>query len=280
MRIHRIAAFASAIALSLVTLSLPVFSQEPAPPPASTDAAAPAASTAPAEEPEGSFYDSTTVTALGRAADVFQVSTPVTVIEEIEIARRLPDNAADLLRAEPGVDVNGVGANQARPVIRGQRGLRILFMEDGLRMNNARRQTDFGELSALVDVDDVASVEVVRGPMSVLYGSDAIGGALNLVTKPAFAPGGRNFAVDTDLRYGSAGDLVRGHAGVRGQAGRSRFSISASYRDADDYESAAGNYGDIDLADPATVLVALDLNLESQGHTEARARVAPVGRPG
>ena len=158
--------------------------------------------------------------------DVFQVSTPVTVIQELEIARRMPNNAADLLREEPGVDVNGVGVNQARPVIRGQRGLRILFMEDGLRMNNARRQTDFGELSALVDIDDVSSVEVVRGPMSVLYGSDAIGGVLNLVTKPAFSPGGRNFGVDADLRYGSAGELARGHASVRGQAGRSRTGRS------------------------------------------------------
>ena len=254
MRLNRFAAFAFAITLSLIAFPLPVFSQEPAPPTASTSPAEPASTSAPAEEPEGTFHDSTTVTALGRKAEVFQVSTPVTVIEEIEIARRLPNNAADLLREEPGVDVNGVGVNQARPVIRGQRGLRILFMEDGLRMNNARRQTDFGELSALVDVDDVASVEVVRGPMSVLYGSDAIGGVLNLVTKPAFAPGGRNFGVDADLRYGSAGDLVRAHAGVRGQAGRSRFSLSASYRDADDYESADGTYGDIDLGEPAAVL--------------------------
>ena len=101
----------------------------------------------------------------------------------------MPNNAADLLRDQPGVDVNGVGVNQARPVIRGQRGLRVLFLEDGLRMNNARRQTDFGEITGLVDVDDVSSVEVVRGPMSVLYGSDAIGGVLNLVTKRrAFSP--------------------------------------------------------------------------------------------
>ena len=251
-----------AVALATMFLALPVRAQQdpqPATPEPEKPKAAdttPSATPAPTanDEPEGSFYDSTTVTALGRAAEVFDVSTPVTVIEQLEISRRMPDNAADLLRNEPGVDVNGVGVNQARPVIRGQRGQRILFMEDGLRMNNARRQSDFGELSALVDVDDIASVEVVRGPMSVLYGSDAIGGALNLVTKPAFAPGGRNFGVDTDLRYGSAGELARVHAGVRGQLGRSRFSLSGSYRDAADYESAAGNYGDIHLSKPATVL--------------------------
>lgn len=265
-----------AVAATLLLPALAAFAQSadpksatrPSKPPASTvPAAGPEAAQAPsttapaappdappADAPEASYFETTTVTALGREADAFEVSTPVTVIDQIEIARRLPDNPADLLRNEPGVDVNGVGVNQARPVIRGQRGLRILFMEDGLRMNNARRQTDFGELSALVDVDDVASVEVVRGPMSVLYGSDAIGGVLNLVTKPAFAPGGRNFGIDTDLRYGSAGDLARGHAGIRGQVGKSRFALSGSYRDASDYESAAGTYGDIHLADKATVL--------------------------
>ncbi|MEO7793920.1 MAG: TonB-dependent receptor [Thermoanaerobaculia bacterium] len=253
-----IATFPGVAIATLLLLALPLAAQESSTPPASESfsAAAPAESpqSAADAEQEGSFYESTTVTALGRESDVFEVSTPVTVIDEIEIARRLPNNAADLLRTQPGVDVNGVGVNQTRPVIRGQRGLRILFMEDGLRMNNARRQTDFGELSALVDIDDLSSVEVVRGPMSVLYGSDAIGGTLNLVTKPAFTPGGRNFGVDAGLRYGSAGDLARGNAAVRGQAGRSRFSLSASYRDADDYESAAGDYGDIDLADGATVL--------------------------
>jgi len=244
------------VVIATLSFALPVIADDAtaASPSQPAPASAADATATPADEPEASFFDSTTVTALGREEDVFQVSTPVTVIQELEIARRQPDNAADLLRDEPGVDVNGVGVNQARPVIRGQRGLRILFLEDGLRMNNARRQTDFGELSALVDVDDIASVEVVRGPMSVLYGSDAIGGVLNLVTKPAFAPGGRNFGVDADLRYGSAGDLVRGHAGVRGQQGRSRFSLSGSYRDAADYESAAGHYGDIHLADKATVL--------------------------
>ncbi len=252
------------VALATLSFAFPALSQEtsresPAPVPPSPAPAAPAAdpgpeATGPADQPEASFFETTTVTALGREKDAFEVSTPVTVIQELEISRRLPDNAADLLRNEPGVDVNGVGVNQARPVIRGQRGLRILFLEDGLRMNNARRQTDFGELSALVDVDDIASVEVVRGPMSVLYGSDAIGGVLNLVTKPAFGPGGRNFGLDADLRYGSAGDLARGHASVRGQQGRARFSLSGSYRDAADYESAAGTYGDIHLADKATVL--------------------------
>ncbi|MGB5173798.1 MAG: TonB-dependent receptor plug domain-containing protein, partial [Thermoanaerobaculia bacterium] len=90
-------------------------------------------------EPASSFFEATTVTATGTEVDVFSIATPVSVIPEAEIQRKLPENAVDLFRAQPGVDVNGVGPNQARPIIRGQRGLRVLFMENGLRLNNARR---------------------------------------------------------------------------------------------------------------------------------------------
>lgn len=225
----------------------------PTPPAAPPTPAAEPASQPPAEEPTTSFFAATTVTALGREVDTFDITTPVTVIQKLEVERRLPDNAADLLRDQPGVDVNGVGANQARPVIRGQRGLRVLFLEDGLRLNNARRQTDFGEVTGLVDTADLSTVEVVRGPMSVLYGSDAIGGVLNLVTSaPSFAEGIR-FGADAELRYGSAGDQQRVHGGVRFALGRLRAQISASDRGVDDYESGSGDFGDVRLPDGAQV---------------------------
>ncbi|MGZ7031795.1 MAG: TonB-dependent receptor plug domain-containing protein, partial [Thermoanaerobaculia bacterium] len=167
-----------------------------------------------------SFFDETTVTATGSARDVFDVATPVTVIRADEIQRKSPENAADLLREQPGVDITGVGPNQTRPVIRGQRGLRVLFLENGLRINNPRRQTDFGEITGLVDVESVSTIEVVRGPASVLYGSDAIGGVLNLISaEPAFAPGSEvsGFAA---LHYGDAGSLRSGSAGVNTSLGR------------------------------------------------------------
>ena len=206
------------------------------------------------EDDLNSFFATTTVTATGSEIDSFEVSTPVTVlgIEEIEI--RQPDNAADLLREEPGVDVNGVGPNQARPVIRGQRGLRVLFLENGLRMNNARRQTDFGEIPGLVDLESVQAVEVVRGPASVLYGSDAIGGVLNLVTRIPASREGAPIGGAFGLRYGSAGDQTRLSASVDGRFDKYSFRLGATTRDADDYEAASGTYGDIDLQDEVEVV--------------------------
>jgi outer membrane receptor protein involved in Fe transport len=202
------------------------------------------------EEERASFFAATTVTATGREVDTLETATPVTVIGRDTIDRRTPENAADLLRSEPGVDVNGVGPNQSRPIIRGQRGLRVLFLADGLRMNNPRRQTDFGEVPGLVDIDSVESVEVVRGPASVLYGSDAIGGVLNLITR---RPSGSGWAGTADLRYSTAGEAAAVHAGAQVRRDRYAVRLDASRRDSDDYEAPSGTYGDIELDDSVVV---------------------------
>ena len=204
-------------------------------------------------QPQTSFFEETTVTATGLEADTFQLPTPVDVIDLQTIEERQPDNATDLLRAQPGVDVNGVGSNQARPIIRGQRGLRVLFLEDGLRMNNPRRQTDFGEITGLVDVSHLSSVEVVRGPASVLYGSDAIGGVLNLVTRVP-SVGSSGWQTNFGLRSGSIGDQTKVDLGVGHSAERLSFSLQGSVRDADPYEAASGSFGAIVLADEVEVV--------------------------
>ncbi len=194
-----------------------------------------------------SFFASTSVTATGSENDTFDLPTPVIVVDALRIQELQPDNAAELLRIEPGVDVNGVGPNQTRPIIRGQRGLRVLFLENGLRMNNARRQTDFGEITGLVDIDQVETVEVVRGPASVLYGSDAIGGVLNLITTVPPAGGPANTGFSLGLRHGSAGAASRASASVFHHTDRFSFSLGGTYRGTDDYKSASGSFGSISL---------------------------------
>ncbi len=197
-----------------------------------------------------SFFASTSVTATGTEIDTFDIPAPVIVIDAERISEISPDNAADLLRDEPGVDVNGIGPNQARPIIRGQRGLRILFLENGLRMNNARRQTDFGEATGLVDVDNVETVEVVRGPASVLYGSDAIGGVMNLITK---VPSGGQFGFDLGLRFSPADEQIKTNAAIRGNSEKFSYGLGASFRSTEDYEAPAGDFGDITLAEDSVV---------------------------
>src|SRR3954453_9423779 len=204
------------------------------------DTPAKPADTPKVETPIPSFFAETTVTATGSKRDVFEIATPVTVIREQTIEQKSPQNAAELLREQPGVDVNGVGPNQGRPVIRGQRGLRVLFLENGLRMNNPRRQTDFGEVTGLVDLNSVGTIEVVRGPASVLYGTDAIGGVLNLVSKEPSFPANTHFTGLVEGRYSSSGKLASGSAGVNGRFGALTMQLGGTKRQVDEKEAPPG----------------------------------------
>ncbi|MCP3911640.1 MAG: TonB-dependent receptor, partial [Actinomycetia bacterium] len=121
------------------------------------------------------------------------------------------------------------------------------FLENGLRMNNARRQSDFGEATGLVDIDNVETLEVVRGPASVLYGSDAIGGVLNLVTKEPAIGSGNNFGLSLGMRFSSADAQTKVSANLYGNTEKLSYSLGGSFRSAEDYDAAAGSFGDITL---------------------------------
>lgn len=195
-----------------------------------------------------------TVTASRSERSVFRTPNPALVIDATTIREEAPNGVQDLFRNLPGVDVTGVGPNQGRLIIRGQRGQRILLLENGVRLNNSRRQQDFGELPALTDINGVSRVEIVRGPASVLYGTDAIGGVVNQITKPTPVRGAGNLLRGSvGYRYGSADaqNLVNGR--VEGRSGRVGFSFSGSYRDADDYSAPAGKFGALTLNDRARV---------------------------
>ena len=206
------------------------------------------------QQPKASFFDETTVTATGSERNVFDIATPVTVIREEKIAQKKAENAAELLREQPGVDVNGVGPNQLRPVIRGQRGLRVLFLEDGLRLNNPRRQTDFGEIGGLVDLQSVSSIEVVRGPASVLYGSDAIGGVMNVISKEPAFDDGSHYTGFLEGRHSNAGDLSGLSAGVNARIGKFSVQLGGTKRQAEDYSIPSGRFGNITVGDGVDAL--------------------------
>jgi outer membrane receptor protein involved in Fe transport len=192
-----------------------------------------------------------TVTATRTQEDTFNVPQPVAVVTREEIAERNPNTSTDLLRELPGVDVNGVGTNQPRPFIRGQRGQRVLLLEDGIRMNNPRRELDFGELAAIVDVSSTEQVEVVRGPASVLYGSDAIGGVVNTI---GMRPASDQVVTGSfGLRYSTADEQQKAMVNLNGTVGMVNYLFSGVYRSSSDYDAPAGSFGEIDLEEKATV---------------------------
>lgn len=195
-----------------------------------------------------------TVTATRSARAVFGTPHPVTVVDSTTIRQSMSHNAADLLRTTPGIDIIGVGPNQNRVSIRGQRGQRILILEDGIRLNNSRRQQDFGEIPALVGTNDLLKVELVRGPASVLYGSDAIGGVMNMVTnRGPYGRSGTTVGGLLSYRYTGSGDLQQVNGTLAGHLGRLGFTVGSQYRNADPYLSPSGTFGNVTLHQPVRV---------------------------
>jgi outer membrane receptor protein involved in Fe transport len=192
-----------------------------------------------------------TVTATRTKEDTFDVPQPVAVVSRDEIMQKNPNTSTDLLRELPGVDVNGVGTNQPRPFIRGQRGQRVLLLEDGIRLNNPRRELDFGELAAIVDVASTEQIEVVRGPASVLYGSDAIGGVVNTIgLRPA---DDKTITGSFGLRYSTADSQSKAMLNLNGTVGKVNYLFSGVYRSTTEYDAPAGTFGDVTLDDSTTV---------------------------
>ncbi len=94
--------------------------------------------------------------------------------------------ATDAIRTLPGVAMTDAGTFRARPVLRGLYGSRLLVLVDGERQNDLREVSDFAGVSlSLVDVNEIDRVEVVSGSTSPLYGSDAMGGVINVITNRA-----------------------------------------------------------------------------------------------
>ena len=128
------------------------------------------------------------VTATREEQPSFEVPSAVTVIDRNDIDSQTPRLLPDLLRGEPGVFVQQTTPGQGSPIIRGLTGSSVLMLVDGMRLNTASFRLGPNQYFALVDPYHVERIEVVRGTESTLYGSDAMGGVINIITPvPRFA---------------------------------------------------------------------------------------------
>lgn len=100
-----------------------------------------------------------------------------------EIKKISPQTSADLLANLPGIRVQKTQSGGGSPVIRGMEANRILLVVDGVRMNNAIYRTGHLQNAITVSPNIIEKTEIVYGPSSVMYGSDALGGVIHYITK-------------------------------------------------------------------------------------------------
>jgi hemoglobin/transferrin/lactoferrin receptor protein len=124
-----------------------------------------------------------TVTATRFNEFVNDVPHDVYLIDEIDILEDMPRSLPETFRSNPGVLVQKTANGKGSPFIRGFTGFRNLLLIDGIRLNHAAFREGPNQYWATVDPLSASRVELIKGQGSVLYGSDAIGGTVNVITK-------------------------------------------------------------------------------------------------
>lgn len=162
-----------------------------------------------------------TVTVVGTRTErtLGEVAASISVYDREDIERRLVRDIQDLVRYEPGVSVGGTGSRFGLEgfSIRGVGGNRVLTLIDGIRMPE---EFSFGPFLSsrrdFVDVDTISRVEIARGPVSTLYGSDALGGVVAITTRAPndYVGADKNSYLDLKAGYNSEDDSVVGAANL------------------------------------------------------------------
>ena len=182
--------------------------------------------------PEGGEDDViVTATRSGDAIPADRIGGSVTLLDRDALARRQTRDVADILRDVPGVSIGSVpGRTQIR--LRGTEANQTLVLIDGIEVSDPFvGEFDLGTLIA----DDAARIEVLRGPQSALFGSDAIGGVINYIT----ASGRETPGISARVEGGSF-ETVNAAARAGGVAGPLDYALTATLVSTDGTPNARG----------------------------------------
>ena len=158
------------------------------------------------------------VTASATEQNLKDAPASISVITRQELQRKPVQNLRDVLRDVPGVQLTSEGDNRKGVSLRGLDSSYTLILIDGKRVNSRAavfRHNDF-DLN-WIPVEAIERIEVVRGPMSSLYGSDALGGVVNIITRKVGKEWGGSLSLDTTLQeHRDRGDTNSGQFFVSG----------------------------------------------------------------
>lgn len=196
----------SALALvsTLALISSPALADEPAP----------------GEAPGTSIV----VTALRSPVEQSRVSATVTVLDEVAIRQLQPIALTDLLLRTPGISLsrNGGFGTATSMRIRGADSSQTVMVIDGVRISDPSATGGGYSFSNLL-IDDIERVEILRGPQSILWGSDAIGGVVNVLTRRAERPLEGSMAVEAGTH-----ETVNAQAGIGGSGSLLDWRVAGS----------------------------------------------------
>jgi hemoglobin/transferrin/lactoferrin receptor protein len=174
-----------------------------------------------------------TVTATKAERDLKDVPASVSVLTQEDIRRSPANTVGDLLQDIPGVEVFDQSlAGAKRIMMRGESGSRVLILIDGQKISE---QKSMDGAALLIGADRIERIEVIKGPASVLYGSEAIGGVVNIITKKG---GTRPLQGESSLTYDSSTDGVASYLSLFGSTKGFNYRLSGTWTDHGDRRTA------------------------------------------
>ncbi|HST44453.1 MAG TPA: TonB-dependent vitamin B12 receptor [Luteimonas sp.] len=191
-------------------------------------------------QPGPADLDTVLVTATRTPVALDDSLVPAQIITRADIEHAQATSLTELLRGRAGIDIGNQGGpgKISSVFIRGSEADHVLVLVDGVRMGSATAGTTaFQDLP----VEQIERIEVVRGPRSSLYGSEAIGGVIQIFTRRDSGAVTPRFRVAT----GSNG-LREGSAGVGGGVGRGWFGADLAYQRTDGIDACRGTSGNAD----------------------------------
>ncbi len=184
-----------------------------------------------AEEKPEPVYTAVTVTAtLGKEEDAATAPNLAVIRNKHDLTSRPLTTIGEVLEGAPGVLVQKTSTSQVSPFLRGLTGYQVLNLIDGIRFNNSTFRSGPNQYLALVEPLQASRLEATLGPAGALYGSDAMGGSIQVLTvEPQFASSASRewhgemslFGGTADLSSGARAQISTGTARVAWLAGAS-----------------------------------------------------------
>jgi iron complex outermembrane receptor protein len=187
-------------------------------------------------DPELHYHEVVSVSPDARSQ--FEAFQPTSVLVGQELAKRLEMSIGATLQNQPGMAARSFGPATARPVIRGLDGDRVLILQDGQRTGDLSTQS--ADHAVTINPAAAQRIEVVRGPATLLYGSNAIGGLVNVITEDIPTRLYQGTAGNATFDVGSAAKEAGAAADVRVGNGRFAFHAGGGGRRSGDVETPIG----------------------------------------
>ncbi len=184
--------------------------------------AVPVAAQEPTPTPDDAVETVIVVTADRNPRPLAQTTSAITVITRAQIEAKAAFDLTDAIRLAPGISLaqSGTRGKTVSIFTRGTNSNHTLVLIDGVRANSPQDgRFDFGQ----IPVENVERIEVLRGPQSALYGSDAIGGVINIITRR----GSGEFKTGARAEFGNYA-TNRQVVTANGEMGKTRLSFAAS----------------------------------------------------